>query len=580
MKTYRVLGFILAFVIPPACIARAAEKSASYVNQTMREKEQHALIVFENLVRSFQRPKKQPSFSLAPLGQETPGIAVTYLNKGGATIKLDEKAYDAIYGPGGAGDDGLAAVLGHELAHYYLDHNWAGDFLHRQDTLLTNAFWSLMKNQQVSDDRLQGRVREETQADVEGGMASYFAGYHSLAAMGPTLELLYHVYGLNEKVPGYPPLSERVSFAEQSAKEVQELIKVFEIGNHFLLIDKFEEAASCFDFMTRDLNYPTPELYNNAGVARATEAINLINEIDPDSLRFIYPIELDAETKLANGSRGGITERGFGLTGEKLEHTEQRASLLLAEAKSDFKQAIDRDPQYSVAYLNLACVLQIIGDSTMASIQAQQALVYATRGNELVTAANAHIVMGIITGGKPEYAGTEFEAAKNGNVTLASFNIARLADPSATSMASGHCPEIESIDPERIADFSVSSAWRTNAVTSSIDIPENHLAGSDSVTSKFRVKECSGNGWHAYEMESDDNQTRYSFLLTSEGYTDTASNNVKIGSDTTELRQRYGCPACVRPARQGEYWVYEQSKIIFAINGNGKVTGWTLYRYE
>ena len=64
----------------------------------------------------------------------------------------------------------LAALLGHELAHYYEDHGWIGDF--------GNGFADLevaqsLKRQKRSPEKV---VEIETQADYFGGFYGYVAG--------------------------------------------------------------------------------------------------------------------------------------------------------------------------------------------------------------------------------------------------------------------------------------------------------------------------------------------------------------------------------------------------------------------
>ena len=104
------------------------------------------------------------------------------------------------------GPDSLGAMawlLGHELAHYYKDHHWSGDFGNGLADLPVGRTLKALSNQQKK------RVEIETEADYFGGFSGYVAGYNTFGIMPRALERLYTAYELDAELPGYPSLSDR-----------------------------------------------------------------------------------------------------------------------------------------------------------------------------------------------------------------------------------------------------------------------------------------------------------------------------------------------------------------------------------
>jgi hypothetical protein len=110
-------------------------------------------------------------------------------------------------------------------------------------------------------------------------------------------------------------------------ENIRKLIPYFETGNRLLLIEKYEEAARCFEFTT--INFPGCEIYNNLVVAKALAALQLM----PDSSnKFAYPFEFDASSRLSFTETIGAESS---LQGSDKEHFQN----LLKEAVTAFEKA-------------------------------------------------------------------------------------------------------------------------------------------------------------------------------------------------------------------------------------------------
>jgi len=92
---------------------------------------------------------------------------VAYAKPKDAIICLEEKAYDICTGFGKDSLNAIAALLAHELTHYYEKHNWTSHFIQDHKDLPLS-------------EKLKGfdeKIKQETQADYLGGFLAYTAGY-------------------------------------------------------------------------------------------------------------------------------------------------------------------------------------------------------------------------------------------------------------------------------------------------------------------------------------------------------------------------------------------------------------------
>ena len=236
------------------------------------------------------------------------------------TLTIEERAYDLCVSLGPDSLDAMASLIGHELAHYYKDHSWPGDF--------GNGFADLEVGQAIGMLRrdLARRVEIEAEADYFGGFFAHVAGYNSLGVAPELLAAVYREFEIDEDLPGYPSPAERVEIARRSEEKLRGLIPVFEAGNRLMLISRYEEAGRCFEFIAR--TFPSREILNNAGVALALDAISLF---EAGEFPFAYPFEVDPTTRLQQAQKA-------------TEHTldvGERRSMLLAEAAEFFDQARD-----------------------------------------------------------------------------------------------------------------------------------------------------------------------------------------------------------------------------------------------
>ena len=507
--------------------------------------------VFDALVRAVGDGRPAPFLRL-----RTGGKAAEFSPSAHA-VYLAEHTYDLCVAEGPDSLHALAFLLAHELAHCYLNHGWGRDFGQR--------FADLDIGQRVADFRPLRTVELETQADEFGSFWSYVAGYRTREVAPRLLAAIYAAYGLGDDLVGYPALEERQAIVGRAADRVAERIPLFEAGHRLLLLQQYETAAYCFDYITR--TFASRELLNNAGVARALQALNLF---EPGAQPFAYPFELDAATRL----RAAAKATAYG----RSEMREEQRLRLLQTARSLFEQARQKDPEYAPAWVNLAAVALLQGEWKQALLWADQALQVATRTDEEVSRAHAHLVRGIARthGPKVDSAGMrrDFETARSGAPALAALNLAALAGETAFPTPTGTPGDLPSSEPlERIAGLGAEDYRPLMQEGASV-----RLAPAGPTQPGLTLYARQTPTWESLVITTP--FCDVVMLTTRPAYAGTTARGIHLGAEREQVEAAYGCPAYWVSSRQGTYSVYRRPEIGFRSGADGRIEEWFLYRIE
>lgn len=226
--------------------------------------------VYTRLVHAFGDGRPSPKLRLVSTSAPSSNIIAWYDHIEN-TLTLEERAYDLCRLQQADSLHALATILSHEMAHYYKDHHWGSYF--------GNDFADLDVGMDVKSLQYnrQKRLELEAEADFFGGFAGFLAGYNTLGVSANILQSIYKVYQLDKADAAYASLAERMEIARRSQKKLETLVPVFEAGTSLLLVGRYEEAARCFDYVAH--RFPSREILNNAGVARALDAIRLLGSV-------------------------------------------------------------------------------------------------------------------------------------------------------------------------------------------------------------------------------------------------------------------------------------------------------------
>lgn len=309
MKFKSLLIFIFLFsAIPTQCFGNTCEE---------RTREIYLKLV-NSIGNKFDLP---PELYLLDSNKK-----VAYINDEGIFI---EKKVIQLFCDKPTFEANIAYILGHELAHYYLEHNW----MKNSGLGYSNSLGSFIDEKAYSKEQ---RKIAESQADLFGGFYGQIAGYSVLDSAQETLKMLYKDYNIPEEIKGYPSLNERCQIIETNQKKATNLGHLFHFGNILVSSGHLAQAKDCFEIILKN-KFTSREIYNNLGL---TYLLFAINNLEPPFSRVFYPVYLDRQTRLNSGA---TRSSGFFGTPEQL----------LEKSKKYFSLSQELDPSYIPAMQNL-----------------------------------------------------------------------------------------------------------------------------------------------------------------------------------------------------------------------------------
>lgn len=400
-----------------------AKSGAEAQLELIREGENYKIAneVYQKLVEA----RGDYRFEVPQFFVSTGSSKVAFISADSKSIAIEEQALELCKKQGANFENALAALLGHELIHFYEKHLWRDEF--------TSDFQGLDITTKLS--ALQDRVMNETQADYLGGFLAYSAGYEVFEGLPHLLDQVYATYRLNKDMKGYPSLADRQVLAKRSVEKLKDLVEIFEMANVLTAIGRYDEARALYRQILGD--YQGREIYNNLGIVTLLEAKTYFEERD---MPYQLPIELEA-----GFAAGG---RGFG------DNAEETRTRLLNEAITYFNYAIGMDANYAPAYLNKACAYYLLKDIPRARFYAEQEAIDKAK-KAPNSFANTPTDVAILSALLRQAEGNKTEAVaalrkileKDKENSVAAHNLMKL-DPSFShdSARKGRAPSIIEID--------------------------------------------------------------------------------------------------------------------------------------
>ena len=298
------------------------------------------------------------------------GAMIDYKNN---TVYFKLSTYNACRKFGKDSTNIIAFLLGHELAHYVNNHSVKNHYTIEFKKDLSDVTFKKIKTnpsdeaKKVVIEALANSLSTETEreADLDGGFIAYLSGYDPYA-FGPSfLDTLFNTLGIAPTSDNYPSLAQRKAITTEVEKKLIERINYFETANLLIAVQDYDNALFYYREVLRD--FQSREIYNNIGV------LYLLSFIEKESPDFIYPIELDLNSRL--GTRGD----------------EERDALrrLLEMAIENFEAAIAKDPDYPIAHINKGCAHALLAtfDKNPLIKKEQFAIAKAAALSSLVIAA-------------------------------------------------------------------------------------------------------------------------------------------------------------------------------------------------
>lgn len=516
--------------------------------------------IFNNICKTVKDTRKAPTFNFIFNYQGKPYFNA-YYSPSNNTINFGEGIYDLARQFKKDSLDVVATVMAHEIAHFYKDHGWAHAF-----GKATPDGSDIKKNVKESMYDSDDRARMEAEADYFGGIFGYMSGYNTLGVGGEFFDVLYTALEIPDETFGYPSRKDRIAIYNNAKEMLEELVPVFNAANMLNLVRRYEKASMCYDHVI--VTFPSREMYNNAGVALAQEAMGMFT---PEELKFVYPFGIDLDTRMNNAGTKGAGEA-----------KEDKRLRLVKEALDLFKDAIHIDDEYAPAYVNAALAHSLLGEHELALGMANKAIDYATKMDNALLIGNGHIARGIAFA-KMEKKGDakkEFKAAEIGNKLLAEANqevittniFAKLFKKKPTGEIEGEEESIADVGIEAIEVlFDDKDNFKLTKIKKQNDKrPETEVVYVNEEEFDAVLVATNSGPWSAQEELEG-------FLMTKPEYDGETARGIEIGSAIGEVKDLYGDPTRMLGGSQANYLFYEKTGIVFLIDANNEVTGWMLY---
>jgi len=552
------MRFLLIFILFGGLVNPVFPSSLPVV-KTTADKYAKAKQIFDKLVAARgDLSYPTPTFVLSPV----PGKGASCKD---GVITLDEQAYDVCTALGEDAESALAILIAHEVIHHYEKHEWEGGFVSLVDPKSSADASGVSKK--VKEDLFAQR-KDEVEADYLGGFLAHLAGYPATNVMPKVLGGIYKAYNLDENLTKYPPLKERQLIATQTHEKLKQLIDVFEMANLMAAIRQHDIAFTYYDYLLK--TFQSREVYNNAGVVYARAAIGMFRK---ETLKFIYPLELDLQSRLGEQSRGVATNKAD-------------REVFIRNAIDHFRRAHLLDRGYTRGLLNEACALALLAQSIMeppvaavqqpeakdllleAGIRARQVIRLAGKSDDQEAINNARILLGIVAilEGDKATAKNNFDQAGNG----------QLAKLNKTVLDQGSLPKPQPTSEE---GFEVEETIGDKSITDqSAELPEwetDLLISGGRNRMKFKAAHLSGGS----SILQHSLGTGRKFVLATtanKGYNGETALGISIGASQDDVIDAYEQPNYYTPVSGGTVMVYENSRLAFLIQ-EGKVARWYLY---
>lgn len=546
------------FFLLLALLSSLAVRAGVLPSATPEDKEAAAKAIFDRLVvaRGDQRTAR-PVFVFTT--DQSNGARAE-----GGRIILEELAYDVCSDLGEDGEIALAGLLGHELIHYYEKHEWEGGFIsvvRGEDADRSRALTRAVK------ENLFALKKDEIEADYLGGFLAHLAGYPSTNVMPRVLQGIYEAYELDEEQAKYPTLSERQLIATETHRELTSLINVFTMGNALTTLRKYADALAYYEYVLED--FQSREIYNNLGVVYVQAALPMFKA---ETVKYLYPIELDLESRLAGQTRNVGVDR-------------ETREYYLRQATRNFQRAQLLDDQYAIAQLNLACVHALLAQSLReapaapeqaelardhlleAGIRARAAIRRAGAQGLTQTVANGHLLLGIIAEleGRPAAVAAAWGRAEASPLTALNQSIRDTgALPPKKERPTEDFAMEETLDDRSLIDVADELPdWESSTMI---------MRSPDRIRLQYHQDAASATSLLRHEV----NGGREEVLIfqPTAGYAGETALELALGASREDILEEYDQPDYFVPTAGGLSLVYERSGIVFVLRDDVLVSWW------
>jgi tetratricopeptide (TPR) repeat protein len=515
----------------------SAKSNKNYRSNALLSEENHkyqtAYRVYTSLVRARGDVRMQaPEFVMSKNEN-----FVAWMDASKVLIGLEEKSYNVCMGFGADSLNALAALLSHEITHYYEKHDWTRHF-------------SVESKDSALGKKLQGieeGIKHEAQADYLGGFLAVSSGFPIVGLMPRLLDSLYLAYDLPDTLVGYPSLAERKAMSENTQIKLNNLQNAFEMGNYLTILGCYDAAETYQHFLLKE--FQSREIYNNAGVL---SVLSVLQTKDGNTSNYFFPFELDPVSRL-NSNKKGMPLKN---------------AVLLQKAADYFLKAKELDPNYAPAYLNLSCVYALTEQYDDAHYFLKKAEKLSKKQGDKKLQSDILVAKGILTciDGDTSVALVLFEQAASMGNESGKLNAAKFRNQAISKYQQFKNQTITNI--EKLDSVSLDRFLLDLNVAQAIDIQKGKttLGIKPMPNSKILVN-----------MSESEQQTVLLQVLNEKSDAKT-HQNIGRGTKQSEVFTIYQNPSKRIETNTGQYWIYFSEQIGFEFDENLEVLTWFTFR--
>lgn len=559
--------------------------------------------VFERVLRAAgTRPGVVPRLLVIKKNE----LEVLAIPDGG--VILTSAALDRCYLNSSHGDDRLAFLLGHEIAHELKEDFWHVRFFQALESPTGKPGEKELRDEvRKIAARTDDVLAKELAADEHGVVYSAQAGFDPSAVLAEDGRVNFFaewVAALDPTRlsgaaadPTHPSPAQRAETVRVRLKAVLAEVEIFDWGVLFYEAGDFEHAGAAFrNFLT---TFPSREVYHNLGACEHQLALHYFREWksadsnanpaapDKGAMPFRLPLVVDPTTRasqlmLKRGGAGGQDPEAL-----FREH--------LGSAIESYRTALAQDPDYTPTTLNLASALVLSGESDEAVALLNRA------GKKSAPSAEQLDVLAVA------YYYTDRSAKAHDALSEARtldprsapvlFNLARL------TALEGHAEQAAQLWKQYL-ELDGSSAWaavaRQNAGLAPASSAPTTLHGPAESVAGGRVgayddempktwgapqarpvalgKDACQISVYPNQLETAScKQGKVMLIAVREGAQAKTARGVGLGTARSTVESAYGAPSDVLDLTSGKVLVYEEAGIAFRVVDD-KVASWVVFR--
>lgn len=559
--------------------------------------------IFDRVVQAAGKGRVQPRLFMM---QETPWGRALPMALPDGWIVLSKGVLDLCYRDPARGEDRVAFVLGHEIAHQLKD-----DFWHLKFFQTLEGAKAQHPRQQVPLAGMRERLRvllkderpsQELQADQHGIIYAALAGFNTQAIVAddPPVNFFRDVVcardpqclAADRAHPTHPAPEQRAEALKAHLRQVLDTVAVFEAGLWFYLAGAYPQALTAFEQFL--MVFPSREVYHNLGVSHHQLALQAYRLWQGDTPPLPFQLSIAVEP-VTPASQVYLRER---TTVQRGTTTPIPPATLfqqhLEQAIGAYRQALELDPAYTPAATNVGGALLLRGvhtpggtrraDVSEAVTVLQRALEHGPQTPQLLNTLgvalwyveslrqsqdlrDAKAQLRLAQARAPEYAAPVWnlrhiaQAEQQPTQVHAYQRLYEQVTHQPSSAPQRDTPQAESLFGLAVGDLEqqVPAQW---------GVPTRHAFQHEGTVFLLAT--------YPVGISTVSRDGELLMLVAQAGCRGSSAGGMTLGKTRHDLLTRYGPPARRVETTQGESWRYEAQRIAFQLRA-GTIVSWLIY---